>query len=272
MLPLTGISWVKLPLWIAEPEGQKLDEVLAFAERLSSRGVELIGMLSDPPSNVRAHFGADSVPQTADIFTADSTIWYPSLEPVLTRLALQVRWWQLGSDSDTSFVGYPRLNEVIAGIKKTFEQCGQEVHLGLPWQIFRQSPPGAKGAWDFVSLIGSPQLTADELAGYLPAVDRTARRWVSLQPLDRTAYRPEVRIIDLVQRLLAAKIAGAEAIFHRAAGWIRPAACFTRTAAPPSCCFPGGPRPWPWPTRNTWAACSWRPAATTTCSRAATMW
>ncbi len=38
-------------------------------------------------------------------------------------------------------------------------------------------------------------------------------RWVSLQPLDRNVYRDQVRTSDLVQRLLAAKIAGADAIF-----------------------------------------------------------
>ncbi len=214
LLPLTGVSWIKFPLWIAEPEGQRLDEVLAFAERLSSRGVELVGLLTDPPPGIHAHFGADAMPQTADIFTADPTIWYPSLEPVLTRLALQVRWWQLGSDSDTSFVGYPRLAEVIAGIKKQFEQCGQEVHLGIAWQFFRECPPGAKSAWDFVSLVSTPQLTADEIAGYLPTIDRArGQRWVSLQPLDRELYRADVRTIDLIQRMLAAKIAGADAIF-----------------------------------------------------------
>ena len=213
MLPLTGINWVKFPLWIAEPEGERLDEVLALAERLSSKGVEMVGLLIEPPLSVRAHFGADAIPQTADVFTADATVWYPSLEPVLTRLALQVRWWQLGPDSDTSFVGYPKLSEVIAGIKKSFEQCGQEVHLGIAWQIFRQCPAGQKSSWDFVSLTGNPQLTADEIAGYLPAIDRGAKRWVSLQPLDRNVYRDQIRTSDLVQRLLAAKIAGADAIF-----------------------------------------------------------
>ncbi len=94
------------------------------------------------------------------------------------------------------------------------EQCGQEVHLGITWQYFRECPPGAKSAWDFVSLVSTPQLTADEIAGYLPGIDRArGQRWMSLQPLDRALYRPDVRTIDLVQRLLAAKIAGAEAIF-----------------------------------------------------------
>ncbi len=116
MLPLTGVSWIKFPLWIAEPEGQRLDEVLAFAERLSSRGVELVGLLTDPPPGIRAHFGADAVPQTADIFTADSKIWYPSLEPVLTRSGLAGPVVAARARTATRVLSaIRRLSEVIAG-------------------------------------------------------------------------------------------------------------------------------------------------------------
>ena len=51
--------------------------------------------------------------ETAD----DPQMWYPSLEPVLTRLSLKVHWWQLGRDQDTSFVGFPDLPRKMSALK-----------------------------------------------------------------------------------------------------------------------------------------------------------
>ena len=66
-----------------------------------------------------------------------------------------------------------------------------------------------------LQLSATPQLTADEIAGYLPAIKQPdGLSWVSLQPLgsERNIDR-NVSHGDLIQRLLAAKIAGADAIF-----------------------------------------------------------
>ena len=45
------------------------------------------------------------IPSAAEAFAPPVKAWYPSLEPTMIRLATQVRWWQLGTDGDTSFVG-----------------------------------------------------------------------------------------------------------------------------------------------------------------------
>ena len=71
LLPLTGINWVKFPLWVAEPARQRLDQIVNFAERLSSQRIEMVGLLTNPPADVRADFGADATLAAADIFTAD---------------------------------------------------------------------------------------------------------------------------------------------------------------------------------------------------------
>ena len=58
-------------------------------------------------------------------------MWRPSLDPVLTSLSLKVRWWQLGLDNDTSFVGYPKAAEQVAQVRRLIARFGQQVYLGV---------------------------------------------------------------------------------------------------------------------------------------------
>jgi hypothetical protein len=214
LLPRVGINWVKFPVWVADQDSRRLDQIVNFAERLNSQRIEMVGLLANPPADVRGHFGAEASLTAADIFTTEQDLWYRSLEPVLTRLSLQVRWWQLGLDGDLSFVGYPRLVDTIAKVKQQLQRYGQEIHLGFGWRIFNQPPADKEPPWDFLQLTASPPLTAAELTAYLSPLDEQKfLRWVSVQPLDRNTYSTETRAGDLIHRMLAAKVAGAEAIF-----------------------------------------------------------
>jgi hypothetical protein len=214
ILPQMGINWVKLPLWVSDTDSRRLDQLVAFAERMSQRGIETVGLLTEPPSEARSRFGETVSLQAADIFSTEPELWYPLLEPVMARLSLQVRWWQLGLDDDVSFVGYPNLPGMIGRIKSELQRFGQEVNLGLGWRVFDQQLPSPQPPWDFLTLTGKPQLTDEELVHYLPAFDgRRARRWVSLEPLSQQEYSTETRASDLIHRMLAAKMAGAEGVF-----------------------------------------------------------
>src|SRR5205823_3313548 len=99
----------------------------------------------------------------ADIFSTEPQIWYPSLEPVMTRLSLQVRWWQLGADDDTSLMGFPNLAATVAGVKKHMQRFGQEAHLGLGWRMLNELPAERQPPWEFLWLTANPQLTQEEL-------------------------------------------------------------------------------------------------------------
>ena len=133
---------------------------------------------------------------------------------MLTRLSLQVRWWQLGQDDDLSFVGFPRLADTIAKVKDQLQRYGQEIHLGFSWRALNQPPADKNPPWEFLQLSATPPLTAGELAVYLPAIKQpNVLSWVSVQPLARNEYSTETRAGDLIHRLLAAKVAGADGIF-----------------------------------------------------------
>jgi hypothetical protein len=214
LLPQVGINWVKLPMWVSDAENRRLDQLVAFAERMSARGIETVGLLSEPPEQARSQFGDTTTLLAADMFSLEPELWYPLLEPVMARLSLQVRWWQLGLDNDVSFVGYPSLVSTIAKIKAELQRFGQEVNLGFGWRVFDEQLPDKSPPWQFLALTGTPQMTEAELKSYLAALDGSrARRWVCLEPLSSQHYSMETRAGDLIHRMLAAKMAKAEGVF-----------------------------------------------------------
>jgi hypothetical protein len=214
LLPQVGINWIKFPVWSGGGSTERLDQLVTFADRLSRRGVEMVAVLDDPPAEVRPQLGDAPGLSAADIFSTSMSIWYPSLEPIMTRLSLQVKWWQLGSDSDVSFVGYPHLRRRIAEVKKQMRQFGQKIYLGFGWRAINEQAPNAPDAWDFLSFNANPQLTDTETGVYLDAQKGgAAKRWLSIDPLARSSYTMETRATDLIHRMIAARMHGADAIF-----------------------------------------------------------
>ncbi|MCA9248214.1 MAG: hypothetical protein KDA42_13895, partial [Planctomycetales bacterium] len=167
LLPTVGINWLKFPVWYDDVQSRRGEEIMRFAERLTLKDIELIGVLDNPPERMRAGFGDQTHMSAANIFSSDSTLWLPSLDPVMTRLSMKIRWWQLGADHDTSFVGYPKLPEKIDEIRRKLYRFGQEVHLGLPWRWLAETHPEENPPWQFLTYSATPSLTADELSVYL---------------------------------------------------------------------------------------------------------
>lgn len=215
LLSRAGISRVKYPLWFDEKTGdQRIQELIRFSQRLTAHGIQLVGLLSDPPEAVRKQFPDCASP--AEIFTADPQRWYPSLETAMTRMGTQVRWWQLGQDQELGFVGYPKLAEKIARIKGELDRLSHDVRVGFGWDWTHQLPQatGDPPAWRFLALSADPPLTHRELAAYLAATQQPAvRRWVVLEPLPKSRYSLSARATDLVWRMTSAKIHGAEGVF-----------------------------------------------------------
>ncbi|MBN2476127.1 MAG: hypothetical protein JXB62_16060 [Pirellulales bacterium] len=212
-----GINWVKYPLWYDDAGAPEMVErLITFGERLSAREIELIGLLHDPPQPLKKLYGDPADLSVATIFAPDPKVWYPSLEPVMARLATRIRWWQLGDDTDTSYVGYPRVTEKIAQIKAELDRIGQDVNLSIGWQWIHEPPQTAEGKvpWRAVALSADPPMTHQELSVYLDAPhDPRVQRWVVLEPIAASEYPIEVRANDLVRRMIAAKIRGADAVF-----------------------------------------------------------
>ena len=210
-----GIGWVKYPLWLDKnTPDEQVEELARFAQDLRSQGIELVGLLHDPPDALRWRFPTLSSP--AQIFIDDSKPWYPSLESLTARLGMQVRWWQLGNDTDTGFVGYGKLGEKMADVKAQLDRLSQDVNLGFGWdwrQPLPESPDGHP-AWRFLALSADPPLAEQEFAAHLAATEHLPwRRWVVLEPLARDQHDLPTRAMDLIRQMILAKADGAEGLF-----------------------------------------------------------
>ena len=243
LIPQVGINWLKYPLWFDEQtDTAAVARLVGFIEEVNGQGIEVVGMLHRPPESPRTRFGDGDSPPAAEIFAPDPKLWYPSLEPVMTRLATRVRWWQLGDDKDTSFVSYPDPLKKVAQVKAQLDRIGLDTNVGIGWQWMRELPEPGRGSapWRFVTMSADPPLTHQELESYLSVEQQTAgsrqqaegsrqqaanpqstirnpqslpSRWVVLQPLSARHYSVPTRIVDLVRRMMTAKIRGAEVIF-----------------------------------------------------------
>ncbi len=218
LLPLVtqaGIHWLKFPMWCSEEDPSRLDRLAWFSDRVGMHHVQMIGVLDTPPPSVRKTFGGGDDLPIATAFI-EAPLWKPAIEPVLTRLPLKVRWWQLGADSDQSFVGFPNLSQKMAEVKQHFLKFGQEVKIGMAWPWFEE-PPVTQGApWEFLSHSEKPNLTAAEITAYLQGSYRgngAPQCWLKLEPLSTARFPLEQRAKDLVERMLAAKMGGAQGIF-----------------------------------------------------------
>lgn len=207
LLAHAGVHWAKYPVTFTQADARAADRIAWFAEKLSLQGIEMVGVLDHP---------AGSTAPIADILE-DQTVWKPWVDPILTRLSLKVRCWQLGSDQDTSLVGNPRLAERMLELKQHLERFGQQVKLGAGWQ-WLSPPPAGDVPLAMQNFTSDPPLTATELEAYLtrpaiPSAVASPQRWVTLETLPITEYSLASRAHDLSTRMLAAKIAGAEAVF-----------------------------------------------------------
>ena len=213
LLSQTGVHWVKYPVWFSAKETRRAEEIAWFAERLSSFDIKVVGLLDQPPTDLRALFSdAERLP-IATAF-ADKAVWHPALDPVMTRLSLKIRWWQLGRDDDTSFASYPDLGAKLNEIRNDLASFGQAVNVGVPWRVLEERRQSGPLPWAFFSLIEEQPLTAEELKSYVEIKpEDKSKQWVILQPLRQKDYTLEARARDLVQRMLAAKIAEADAVF-----------------------------------------------------------
>ncbi len=210
-----GIGWVKYPLWFDENTGdEQVQEVARMAQDLRSQGIELVGLLHDPPDALRVRFPTLTSP--AQIFIDDSKSWYPSLESMTARLGMQVRWWQLGNDTDTGFVGYAKLREKIADVKAQLDRLSQDVNLGFGWDWRRPLPesPNGNPPWRFLALSADPPLSEQELAAHLAATEHLpCRRWVVLEPPARAEHDLPTRAMELIRQMILAKADGVEGLF-----------------------------------------------------------
>jgi hypothetical protein len=217
----SGVNWLKLPLWSTGYAEQKSDlstsKMTLFLDQLDENKIALVGLLSDPPAQLADKY-AQNWGGISKIFTMPRDFWYPSLEPIIARHSFRIRHWQLGSETDDSFVGLATLPQTLAAVKNEFDRIGHDAQVGVHWTWEHAFPNPGAIANTFFSLGGNPPLDGEKLREHLERTRAAGvARWVLVSPLPRTDKGGEIsaplRAADLARQMLAAKLGGATAIF-----------------------------------------------------------
>lgn len=202
-----GVAWVKYPSWIPPDDTEGAEEIAMIFNKLQDSGIQTVGMLDVPPesqlSNYELRGRKDMV--AAQLFR-DVATWQPLLEPVMSRLTLKVRTWQLGADRDHSFLGRPRLQESIRRISTGLQGFGQPIDVAISWPWLEPELPNGDSSWQAICRSSEPPLGAAELDAHLElrqqdVRNEVARTWLLLDAIPKSNYDRDSRIRDLVLRM-----------------------------------------------------------------------
>ena len=220
LLPQVGINWVKFPAWYDATDPRRGDDLVRFVELAAASNIEVVGVIDRPPPGSEFGSGAAAGTPIADFLSPESaTAWSASLEPVMSRLSLRVRWWQLGRDFDTSFAGDANVNKRIKDLRTKLFRFGQDVRLGVCWDWESENQIEGDTAWEFQQYCFSAPGAQTKLNEKLAKKHtNSAMRWVLVEPPSRGdpllqgEQATEEQFREFVMQLISAKEHGAGAI------------------------------------------------------------
>lgn len=205
---------VKYPVWFASADSPEAFNMMRFVERMNVQGVSVIGTLTPRPPSADGR-DDDSEIAAAQTFRDPPARWMPIVETTMFDLAFKVGGWQLGNDHDLGFLALPGALNRIADVKKEFDRIEQDSQVGVPWSWLQELPSSGSTPLRFISLTTSPELTAAELGAMLDGANlpQGVQPWIGISGLPRQQYSTTDRVRDLVDRMTAAKVHGAGAVF-----------------------------------------------------------
>ena len=214
-----GVAWVKYPCWLAPEDYAAAEQVATIFSKLQDAGVQTVGMLDVPPEEQLPNYNLrgrrDMV--AAQLFRDVST-WQSLLEPVMTRLTLKVRTWQLGADRDHSFLGRSRLRDSIKQISTGLQGFGQPIDVAISWPWMEAQLGPGESSWQAICRSSDPPLGANELDAFLTLNEvgtrgEGPRTWLLLDPIAKSRYDRRSRIQDMVLRMATVRSHRVQAAF-----------------------------------------------------------
>ncbi|MBI1347406.1 hypothetical protein GC163_14100 [bacterium] len=207
-----GINWLKYPLWSTALDRNPrvaVDNAQMF-DQLSGFHISPIALLAEPPPVLRSQFSRNWH-GVNEVFSLPPKFWQGSLEPVLARYSSTVRSWQLGSESDRSFIGSASLPSTLQKVRQEIESISRNVNLGMAWG-FDDGPPNP--ATQFVSIGSDTPWTPQQLGQLLSAAPHSlTQRWLLLRLAHLQGTTPTERATTLAQLMITARMGGADRVF-----------------------------------------------------------
>ncbi len=214
-----GINWIKYPLWqtVFNADPHRASQLSQLFETMKYQGINTVGLLDDPPHELRSKFAAEWL-GISEVFAMSPSFWSPSLIQVMARYSSQVRHWQLGAEQDYSFIGMSQLPEILSTVKREMDRVGRDSYVGLSWDWNSPLPAPDTLRNGFISISSSAAQNPEFLLEKLQQSSRLGiPRWVLIRPKDKSADMSKtdlaLRNAELIKQMLYAKIGGAEAIF-----------------------------------------------------------
>ena len=191
---------LKYPLWqsVYSDDQELPDKITQLFSSLVAHRITPVSLLNNPSLEMRNKFARDWT-GISKIFTMPSSFWLPPLEPVIARYSSNVRYWQLGGESDASFVGMKSRPEALANVKSEIDRIGRDTRIGLHWDWKTPLPSSSRMPRTFLSVSSDPPMDEWELLDTLRSSARSGLpRWVLLKPFSRTKHTPQERVVELL--------------------------------------------------------------------------
>jgi hypothetical protein len=197
LLPQVGINWVKAPVWFDANDPRRGDELIRFVELLGASNIDVVGIIDQPPNRPGDRNQLPHDITIADVLAQDSATWQAALEPVMSRLALRVRWWQLGRDYDNSLINLPELNKRISDLRTALFRFGQDVRMGMCADWDSSDACSGNVSWDFLQ-VGLQSQPSEKKFEELLSKPRqnSAQRWIIVDPPSPASCQPPPTELD----------------------------------------------------------------------------
>ncbi|MBX3449660.1 MAG: hypothetical protein KF777_08885 [Planctomycetaceae bacterium] len=220
----SGLHAVKIPLWNqgARPRGDQ--DAATLIDELQRKNIETIGLLDVPPVALREKFTQDWR-GVSELFVLPAEFWGPSLRPVMARYGAHVRYWQLGSDRDRSFVGVSDFMGLLRKVHHEFGKVGVVAELGVPWSLDSSDRFHYPAGTSFVSIplaeeSDSGTLIDQPVAISVAPLDVSVTGntfWAVVDARDLLKRPREQRAAALARQTIRARISGAQKVFFQGA-------------------------------------------------------
>jgi hypothetical protein len=220
MLSDCHVGWMKYSCWTDPKDLKAADQIAWLMAHVQDRGIEAVGLLDQPPIGVAEGIDNRQTVPIAHVLR-DKEIWQPLLEPLMGRLALKVRRWQLGRERDFSFLSGSGLKENISQIGADLQGYGPPLELAISWPWLEPQPPSTDVSWAIAVRSDAVPLTAEALDDYLSEEESDAKtrgaqkQWLLLDPLPKSEYTTVDRVRDLVFRMATVRSHDVPAAFVR---------------------------------------------------------
>jgi hypothetical protein len=221
LIHLSQSSWVKLPIWFDSDDIESGKATNMLARGLKQHGITTVGRLDRPPASQYKHFTEDPSRTQSVSHLHDPGIWEPLLDPVLSEINTYIDYLQLGSNTDTGYIESSNSSAILEKIRTVMQYYFQDPKLVVAsdWLSQKSYLESETNSLPYYAVHYStrPQLTSRELTSYATVqMKQRPKLWTSIDPLPKSLYSIEDRVIDLLEKMIAVKQSGIEAAFATA--------------------------------------------------------